>query len=301
MKRFLVGAALLCLYVPSLGAYVVPDGSPVRWRCPGKAGVVAVTSLNKAAGNPFGTGPVGTFNDPVYAARYGRPSADLCNGVRPTFLIYAEGKDSQLQGDMQQACLRGEEAFQDQRIWDCWPGPNRGHGESIEVEDYAAVVGVSPKPGAAGGGNSVPGVPAIIALSSPGPGLVAVTWQTRAGHDHFLVQAGSGFRQIPGGSTTRYSTIVEVPPGEGGRVEVTVRASMGGPLGKASAVKVVNVEPRPAAPAPPPVKPDPPPSPPVEPPVAPPVVAPGGVCLEIPGQAGSRLLVRVVPAEECKP
>jgi hypothetical protein len=25
------------------------------------------------------------------------------------------------------------------------------------------------------------------------------------------------------------------------------------------------------------------------------------VCLEIPGQAGSRLLVRVVPAEECKP
>jgi hypothetical protein len=299
MKRFLVGAALLCLYVPSLGAYVVPDGSPVRWRCPGKAGVVAVTSLNKAAGNPFGTGPVGTFNDPVYAARYGRPSADLCNGVRPTFLIYAEGKDSQLQGDMQQACLRGEEAFQDQRIWDCWPGPNRGHGESIEVEDYAAVVGVSPKPGAASGNNSTPGVPAILTVFNPGPGLVAVSWKTRAGHDHFLVQAGSGFRQIPGSTATRYSTVVELPPGEGGRIEVTVRASMGGPLGKASVSKFLDVQPIPVAPSKPP---DPPVTPPPvgpQPPVTPP--ASPGVCLEIPGQAGSRLLVRVVPAEECKP
>jgi hypothetical protein len=300
MKRFLVGAALLCLYVPSLCAYVIPDGSPVRWRCPGgSGGVVAVTTLNKAAGNPFGAGPAGTLNRAMYDARYGRPSPALCNGAEPTFLIYAETKDSQLQGDMQQACLRGEAAFQDQRAWDCWPGPNQGHGESIEAEDYAAVVGVSPKPGAAGGGNSAPGVPAIIALSSPGPGLVAVTWQTRAGHDHFLVQAGSGFRQIPGGSTTRYSTIVELPPGEGGRVEVRIRASMGGPLGKASAVKVVNVEPRPAAPAPPRVKPDPPPAPSVDPPVTPP--ASGAVCLEIPGQAGVRLRVVVVPAEECKP
>lgn len=229
--------------------YQIPDGSLIRWRCVGGNGaVVATTILNKSAGNPFGAGPGGVNSPEIYALRYGNPPASLCNGSNPTFMLYAESKDSFLEGWMHDACEAGDPAFVDQKVWDCWPGPNKGRGRSIESEDYAAVVGVRPgasiKPGEGGSTSSVPGIPAITSVSSPGPGLVAVSWRTRANQAYFLVQAGNGFRQIPGSKETNYNTIVELPPNEGGNIEVTVRASTGGPLGRPSQSKFVNVEPK---------------------------------------------------------
>lgn len=242
-------------------AYVIPDGSPVRWRCPGgSAGVVAVTTLNKGA-NPIGSGAGGNLDRALWDARYGKPSPALCGGVEPVFLLYAEQADSYLQGAMREACLRGEPAFLDQQQWDCWPGPNRGAGASIEAYDYAAVAGIMPGAPSTPGGAS-PAVPAITAASSPAPGQVALTWRARAGMERYDAACGPGVRAVAAVAGEVYhSTVVEMPPGTpAGEYSCTVVAWIGSRSGKPSLPRVVRVE---AASAPPP--PPPPPPPPDEP------------------------------------
>lgn len=248
--------------------YPIPDGSTVRWRCPGgSGGVVATTTLHKGT-NPIGAAPGGVLSRPLWDARYGRPSPTLCNGAEPVFLLYAEAADSYLQGQMRDACRRGEPAFIDQRQWDCWPGPNRGQGASIEAYDYAAVVGVAPGASGGGAGGGVPAVPAITASSSPAPGQVALTWRARASQDRFDVGCPPGQRSIPGTSAMIHSTIVELPPGAGGPIACTVTAWLGGRSGIPSRPVTVTVQPAGGSPPPPP-------DPPVDPP-------PGGECPSCP-------------------
>jgi len=88
---------------------------------------------------------------------------------------------------------------------------------------------------------STPGQPRIETLSSPGPGLVAVSWVTKAGHTGFTVNAGTAVSMVAGDT---YSTTVELPEGEGGLVEVTVRAFIGQVTGRPSVTRTVDVTPR---------------------------------------------------------
>jgi hypothetical protein len=86
----------------------------------------------------------------------------------------------------------------------------------------------------------IPGQPRITEATSPAPGVVTVTWVTRA-HDSFEVQAGSVKKTVPG---TVFSTRVDLPQSEGGEIPVTVTAFASSRAGRPSIPKIVVVRPR---------------------------------------------------------
>jgi hypothetical protein len=164
-----------------------------------------------------------------------------------------------------------------------------------ELHDYFAV---NSPPATPGRGNP-PGQPRITELSSPAPGKVSVKWITRAGHTLFEVRAGTVTTTTAGDV---FLAQLDLPPGEGGSMDVTVRAFSGDTPGKPSIAKTIQVQPRTA---PPPAQPpEPPVTPPVEPPVTPPATPSAPVldgCFAVEGlPAGTRLQIKVVPAGECK-
>jgi hypothetical protein len=128
---------------------------------------------------------------------------------------------------------------------------------------------------AGSGGGATPGQPAITAISSPSPGVIDVSWRTRAGHTKFALRA----TPTSAGNVLSWSdTVAVVDPSastfshriehlDDGEWTVTVTAFIGDTAGLPSLPKTVAVI---AAagdpPHEPPHDPPPPPPPPVDPP-----------------------------------
>jgi hypothetical protein len=134
-----------------------------------------------------------------------------------------------------------------------------------EAHDYAAVhpdggMGLMRSHGIGGGtsgqgGMTGPGQPRITKISSPGPGQIELSWITGTA-SAFLIKVGSleiPFPDQKQGNTR--STVVELPPGIGGELKVSVQAFRDGTAGKWSLVKRVTVEPRQGGPVEPPAEP----------------------------------------------
>lgn len=113
--------------------------------------------------------------------------------------------------------------------------------------------------GEGGAGGAKPGQPAIIGVISTEPGIVAVSWKTRAGHTSFLVKVGPTSRLVPvtDSAATSFSTTLAMPPGAGGEFNVTVTAFIGNTAGNPSMPRTVTVVAATATSEPPVVEPPP--------------------------------------------
>lgn len=245
---------LLMSKIPGVG-YTPPPGQ-VFWIWPGSRESAGTTSFNPAAGEPFGTGPAGTLNLDVFNARYGgRPVRE--DGTIGNFVVDAETVLGLLTRAMEIAAEKGlEPEFKGKASTHTMVPTLR------ESHDYAAthpdggmglIHGVLG--GSAGGGGNLPGQPKIKTIKSPAPGKIELSWITGAASS-FLIKAGSfetPFLDQQQGNTR--SAIIELPPGLGGEISVTIQAFRDGVGGKWSLAKRVTVEPRQSGPVEPPVEP----------------------------------------------
>lgn len=222
-----------------------PGPGRVFWVWPGGASA-GTTNFNPAAGDPFGTGTAGTLDLAVFNARYGgRPVR--ADGTIGLFVVDAETVLGALTRAMELAAKAGEGDFAGKEATHTLVPTLR------EAHDYAAThpdggrslmarMGVGG--GGAGGGTTSVGQPRITKISSPGPGLIALSFVTGAATS-FQIKAGALEVPFPDPQqgNTRSATI-KLPPGVGGDIEVTVRAFRDGVPGKWSQPKTVKVTPR---------------------------------------------------------
>lgn len=227
--------------IPGVG--YSPGPGRVFWIWPGSRESAGTTAFNPAAGDPFGTGAAGTLNLAVFNARYGgRPVR--ADGTIANFVIDAETVLGLLTRAMEVAASQGlEPEFRGQAATHTMVPTLR------ESHDYAATHqdgGLSLVHRVLGGGGAgpAPGQPRIDKLTSPGPGLLQVVFITGKA-TAFQIQAGSHSFPVqdPEQGNTR-TILVELPPGVGGEIEVTVQAFLEGVPGKLSKAKKVQVEPR---------------------------------------------------------
>lgn len=279
----------------------------IRWKNPNGTDSGVTTVFNPNTGDPFGTGPAGTLNEPVFDARYGgnnRPKAP--DGTSLSLPIDAETILGAGTRAMQLAVDRGEQ------FGDGWTGTPETHDMQVsprDAHDFAATrpgdfhalmarFGIGT--GAPGSTGSMPGTPAIVRVESPGPGLIRLVVRTRLEPYAFDVRVRTEFDIKLRTGTGIEETIISVPvqphnraareieialPVEiSGYVEVAIRAKLGDTTGPWSATRLVATEPREAGPVvpvpvpvpvgPKPINPDPDPDPkPVDPtPVPDPIV-----------------------------
>jgi hypothetical protein len=221
-----------------------PGPGRVFWIWPGSRESAGTTAFNPAAGDPFGTGAAGTLNLAVFNARYGgRPVR--ADGTIGNFVVDAETVLGLLTRAMEIAAEQGlEPEFRGQAATHTMVPTLR------ESHDYAATHqdgGLSLIHRVLGGGGAgpAPGQPRIEKLTSPGPGLIQVVFITGKA-TAFQIQAGSLSVPVqdPQQGNTR-TILIELPPGEGGEIEVTIQAFLEGVPGKLSKPKKIkNVEPR---------------------------------------------------------
>lgn len=222
-----------------------PGPGRVFWVWPGGASA-GTTAFNPDAGDPFGTGAAGTLNLQVFNARYGgRPVRD--DGTIGLFVVDAETVLGALTRAMEIAAAQGLEAeFRGQAATHTMvPTLRESHDYAATHQDGGRSLMARTGVGAGGGGvGTTPGQPRIEKLTSPGPGLIQVIFVTGKA-TAFQIQAGSLSVPVqdPQQGNTR-TILIELPPGEGGEIEVTVQAFLEGVPGKLSKPKKVQVEPR---------------------------------------------------------
>lgn len=226
--------------IPGVG--YSPGPGVVFWIWPGSRESAGTTVFNPSAGNPFGTGTAGTLDDAVFNARYGgRPRR--ADGTIGNLVVDAETILGALTRAME--ILAGQGAVPE------FKGTSATHTmipTILEAHDWAAThadggASLMAQAGVGSGasGTASIGQPRITEISSPGPGLISLSWITGEGHSGFEVKAGSISVPIEGSTMT---ASVELPPGEGGEIEVTVRAFKEGTAGKWSRPRKISVQPR---------------------------------------------------------
>lgn len=234
---------------PGVG-YNPPPGT-CFWVWPGGASA-ATSPFNPNTPDPF-TAAGGQLDLAAFNARYGgRPVR--ADGTVGMFVVDAETVLGALTRAMEMAAKQGTEpAFTGK------PETHTMVPTIVEAHDYAAThadggrslmtqMGVGG--GASGqGGSSLPGQPRIESIASPAPGRISLSWVTGAA-DSFEIEmspsVGSVVRtrvQDPKQGNKRSATI-DLPPGHGGIVGVSVRAFRGETGGKWGIVRRVAVEPR---------------------------------------------------------
>lgn len=238
--------------IPGVG--YSPGPGTVFWIWPGSREPAGTTVFNPSAGNPFGTGTAGTLDEAVFNARYGgRPRR--ADGTIANLVIDAETVLGLLTRAMEVCAEKG--------LVPEFKGTPATHTmvpTILEAHDWAATHAdggqslinlfrtIPTDAGPVGPRSTTTiGQPRITELSSPGPGRISLTWVTGPGHSGFEVKAGSISVPIDGSTMT---ASIELPPGEGGEIEVAVRAFKGGTAGKWGRPRKVSVQPRAAGPRP---------------------------------------------------
>lgn len=206
------------------------------------------------------------YNYAALLARYG-PNFHGTDETKPRFLaldfesLFGIGSNYLTK-------LACENKFGTRDTLSCYPTLEELHDYfAVNPGEAAAALGS----GGANVGGSKPGQPAITSLTSPAPGRVEVTWQTRPGHTKFRIEGTSstdGFAADVGGE----ERTVAITAVRSGAYDVAVTAYIGDTAGKPSLPKPVTVAAsgvEPPAPVDTPVvEPPPPPPPPLDGPPA---------------------------------
>jgi hypothetical protein len=250
----------------------------IRWKNPNGTDSGVTTIFNPNTGDPFGTGPAGTLNEPVFDARYGgsnRPKAP--DGTSLSLPIDAETILGVGTRAMQMAVDLGEQ------FGDGWTGTLETHDMKVSPRDahdfsatkpgdfHALMARFGIGTGAPGNAGSVPGTPAIVKLESPSPGLIKLVVRTRLEPYAFEVRVttGAGLEgvySIPVQPHNRPAREIDLEVPVSGTLEVVVRAKLGNTPGAWSSARKVTVEARAATG---PVSPQPEPGPVIPKPVDP--------------------------------
>lgn len=247
--------------IPGVG-FQTPATGTVQWVWP-NGSPAGSTAFDRSAGDPFGSAGGGQLAIDVFRARYGShtPSGRV---TAPDGTIGRWATDAET---ILGPCSRAIEAVAATGSSEMLRGRSATHTmvpTLLELHDIGALglcgsfmqsAGIGS--GAPGGSVASVGQPRIVELTSPAPGRLKVRWQTSKGHTAFEVRAGSLLVPVPGDTMAAF---VELPRGESGMIEVTVRAFKGGAAGKWSRTQTVPVNARteePVDPTPGPVDPGP--------------------------------------------